>query len=192
MTEALSLRRYRLFGLRLDLADRVDHGIEGQHRRSMPRLVIAHRLEQRDIGPLALRGTAVFLQHLADGFAQFTQLARRRADDVARHDRGRRLAERACLHVMGKIGDHRPVHFEVDFDGRTAQLGMRRGAGVGGGEASEPGYVAGQLDDALVVDVVQHKIEVSDSPARSPLATAGGSPIYGWTWRKYSPAVSRT
>src|ERR1700687_4578068 len=67
---------------------------------------------------------------------------------------------------------------------------MRRGAGVGGGEASEPRYVAGQFDDALVVDVVQHKIEVSDSPARSPLATAGDSPIYGWKWRKYSPAVS--
>src|SRR5882757_2962683 len=156
----------------------------------MPRLVIAHRLEQRHIGPLALRGAAVFLQHLADGLAQFAQLARRRANDVARHDRGRGLAERAGLHIMGKVGNHRPVHLEVDLDGRTAQLGMRRGAGVGGGEASEPGYVAGQLDDALVVDVVQHRIEVSGSLARSLLATAGDSPIYGWKWRKYSPSVS--
>src|SRR5258708_39553750 len=74
---------------------------------------------------------------------------------------------------MGKIGNHRPVHLEVDLDGRTAQLGMRRGAGVGGGEASEPGYVAGQFDDALVVDVVQHKIEVSGSPGAIALGDRG-------------------
>src|SRR5882757_4042086 len=38
---------------------------------------------------------------------------------------------------------------------------MRRGAGIGVGEASDPGDIAGQFDDPLVVDVVQHKIEVS-------------------------------
>src|SRR3981081_1664263 len=79
---------------------------------------------------------------------------------------------------MGKVGDHRPVHFEVDLDGRTAELGMRRGAGVGGGEASEPGYVAGQFDDALVVDVVQHKIEVSAPRRERPWR--GGRQSYIW------------
>src|ERR1700734_1882881 len=34
---------------------------------------------------------------------------------------------------------------------------MCRGTGVGGGEPSEPGDVAGQFDDALVVNVVQHR-----------------------------------
>src|SRR5471032_3007886 len=56
-------RLNRLLGLvarlRFDLADRIDHGIEGQHRRGMARLVIAHRLKQCDVGPLALRGAAV-------------------------------------------------------------------------------------------------------------------------------------
>src|SRR5258705_3586616 len=82
MTEALSLRRYRLFGLRLDLADRVDHGIEGQHRRGMPGLVIAHRLEQRDIGPLALRPAGRFLLHLVDRLPRITQLAPRPGHDL--------------------------------------------------------------------------------------------------------------
>ena len=70
---------------------------------------------------------------------------------------------------MGEVGDDRAVHLEVDLDGRTAQFGMRGGAGVGGGQAAEPGDIAGQFDDALVVDVVQHKIEVSGFE-RSPLA----------------------
>src|SRR5229473_167195 len=118
--ELSALCRDRLLRLRLDLADRIDHGVEGQHGRRMPRLVVAHRLEQGDIGPLALRGLAVFLQHLADGLAQFAQFARGRADDMARHDRGRGLAERAGLHIMGKVGDHRSVHPKVDLDGRAA------------------------------------------------------------------------
>ena len=55
---------------------------------------------------------------------------RGRADHMARHDRGGGLAQRAGLHVMGKVGDHRTVHLEVDLDRRTAQLGMGGGAGV--------------------------------------------------------------
>ena len=86
----------------------------------MPRLVVAYRFEQGDIGPLALRGAAVFLQHFAHGLAQFAQFTGRRADDVARHDRRRGLGERSGLHVMGEVGDHRAVHPEVDLDGRAA------------------------------------------------------------------------
>ena len=37
---------------------------------------------------------------------------------------------------------------------------MGRRAGVGGGQAAEARDIAGQLNDALVVDVVQHVIEV--------------------------------
>jgi hypothetical protein len=50
-----------------------------------------------------------------------------RADHVTRHDRGRSLAKRAGLHVMGEIGDHIAIHREVDLDGRSAQLGMGGG-----------------------------------------------------------------
>src|SRR5215470_3208057 len=38
---------------------------------------------------------------------------------------------------------------------------MSRGAGVGIGKPSQPGDVPRQLDDALVVDVVQHEIALS-------------------------------
>src|SRR5665647_896377 len=75
---------------------------------------------------------------------------------------------------MGEIGDHGTVHFEVDLDGRAAQLGMRRGAGVRCVQPSEPGDIAGQFDDPLVVDVVQHKLE-----SRLPGAIA-----LGGRWRQ--------
>ena len=80
---------------------------------------------------------------------------------------------------MGEVGDHGAVHLEVDLDGRAAQLGMRGGAGVGCGEPSQPGDIAGQFDDALVVDVVQHKVEVSGLPAAIALGERGLRP-YIW------------
>src|SRR3954454_22671040 len=58
--------------LAFDLADGIHHGVEGQHGRGVARLVVAHRFEPGDVGPLALRGSTVFLQHLAHGFPQFT------------------------------------------------------------------------------------------------------------------------
>src|SRR5258708_16996452 len=81
-----ALRRYRLFGLRLDLADRVDHGIEGQHRRGMPGLVIAHRLQQRHNGPLAFRPGSVFLQPPSDRLAPITQLPPSPTPPVPSHE----------------------------------------------------------------------------------------------------------
>ena len=72
MGGACPLRRRRLLRPGFDLADGVDHGVEGQHGRGVAGLVVAHRFEQGDVGPLALRGSAVFLQHLAHGFSQFT------------------------------------------------------------------------------------------------------------------------
>src|ERR1700704_2828602 len=87
---------------------------------------------------------------------------------MACHDRGGGLSQRAGLHVMGEIGDHGAVHLEVDLDRRAAQFGMGGGAGVGISEAAEAGDIAGQFDDALVVDVVQHRIEVPDYPWDRP------------------------
>src|SRR5580700_2754613 len=71
-----ALRRCRIVAaLLLDLADGVDHGVERQKRGGVARLVVAHRLEHGDIGPLAvLRRRAVFLEHLAHGLAQRAQL----------------------------------------------------------------------------------------------------------------------
>ena len=64
-----ALRRSRLLRLRLDLADGIDHGIEGQERRGVARLVVAHRLEELDLFPFAFRRRAVLLQHLANSLA---------------------------------------------------------------------------------------------------------------------------
>ena len=141
---------------RLDFSDRIDHRIEGQQRRGVARLVVAHRLQHGDVGPFALRRRAVFLQHLADGLAQLAQFRRVRADHIARHDRGGGLAERAGLHVMGEIGHHRTVHLQVDGDGRPAQFGVGGGAGVRGLEPPEPRDAARQLYDPLVINVVYH------------------------------------
>src|SRR3954463_7851959 len=69
---------------------------------------------------------------------------------------------------MGKVGDQRPLHLGVSLDGRAAEPGMCRGAGIGRGEASQPGYVARQFDDLFVVNVVQHKLRGSGSPAYRP------------------------
>src|ERR1700748_3545615 len=108
---------------------------------------------------------------------------------MACHDRGRGLAERAGLHVMGKVGDDGAIHLEVDLDGRPAQLGMRGGTGIRCVKPSQPGDVAGQFDDALVVDVVQHGINGLRRAGQAPLASAPLSPIYGWQWWKKSPAT---
>src|SRR5215469_610051 len=83
---------------------------------------------------------------------------------MACHDRGGGLAEGAGLHVMGEVGDHRAVHLEVDLDRRAAEFGMGRGAGIGVGKPAQTWNVPGRLDDALVVNVVQHIMEVP--PAR--------------------------
>src|SRR4249920_963277 len=77
----------------LNLADGIDYRVEGEQGRGVARLVVAHRLEHGDVGPLAVaRRLAVLLEHLAYGLPQRAQLVRIRAHDMMRHDRGRRLA----------------------------------------------------------------------------------------------------
>ena len=81
---------------------------------------------------------------------------------------------------MGKVGDDGPVHLEVDLDGGAAQLGMRRGAGVGVGKAADPGDIAGEFDDSLVVDVVQHGSRPRASRGR--LTALGGGALESYIW----------
>ena len=139
-----------------DLVQRIDHGIEGQHGRGVARLVLAHRLQIFQIGETAFRRRAVLLEHPPHGLAGGTQFFRRRPDDVARHHRGRGLAKGAGLHLMGEVRHDAVCKFQVDRHGRAAQLGMRRGAGIGSLQPPDPGDVSGQFQYPRVVDVVDH------------------------------------
>ena len=64
------------------------------------------------------------------GQQQAAQLPGACPDPMARHDRGRCLAEGAGLHVMGEVGHLAVRHLDVDRDGRAAELGMRGRGGV--------------------------------------------------------------
>src|SRR5215207_5096036 len=80
---------------------------------------------------------------------------------------------------MGKVADHGAFHPEVDLDRRTAQLRMSGGAGLGVGEAAKPGDIAGQFDDLLVVNVVQHRSGVPDF---LPASALGGHVPWSYIW----------
>src|ERR1051326_6375215 len=142
--------------LRFDLVDRGDHRIEGQHGGGMARLVIAHRLEHRDVGPFARRRRAVLLEHAAHGLAQLAQFLGAAADHVARHDRGGCLAERASLHLVGEIGDDVALHLQVGGDGRAAQLGVRARGRVRLLQPPEARNRGRKLQNAAIVDLVEH------------------------------------
>ncbi len=140
----------------LDLIDAVERRLEGQQRRGMPRLIVADRLEHGDFGPFSARRRAILLQHRANLVAQRAQFRRGRADDMARHDRGGRLTQRAGLHFMSKINDFSIIHDEVDDDRRAAKLRMRLGRRMRRRQTSLPGNVSRQIKDLAVIYFVQH------------------------------------
>jgi len=92
----------------------------------------------------------------ADAVAQGPQFARFRADNVLRHDRGRGLTERAGFHLMGEIGHCVAVHLQVDGYRRAAELRQRGCRGVGVRKPPDPRDRAGKLDNAFVIDLVEH------------------------------------
>src|SRR5882757_5819096 len=73
---------------------------------------------------------------------------------------------------MGEVGDGVAIHLEVDLDGRAAQFGVGGRAGIRVRKPPEARNIAGQFDDPLVVDVVQHVMESNtsgpDRPWRAP------------------------
>jgi len=124
---------------------------------AVARLVVAHRFKHGDVGPFAVLGwLAVLLEHLAHRVAKLAKLIGLGADNMARHDRGGCLAKRAGFDLVGKVRDRVAVHLEVDRDGRSAELGMGRGAGVGTFKPAQPGNTPRQFQNPAVVDLVQH------------------------------------
>ena len=167
----------------------------------MARLVVAHRLEHRDVGPLALgRGRAVLLQHFPHRLAQAAQLVGLRAHHVARHDRRRRLPKRAGLHLVGEVRDRVAVHLEVDRDRRAAQFRVRGRRGVRLFQPADPRNCSGQFQDPAIIDVIQHAIgpynrRVTEEPIDCRTAVGnyigverqagkGGLPVWGVRTRK--------
>ena len=139
-----------------DLRQRIGDRVERQQGGGVASLVVAHRLEHGEFGPFAVRRRTVRLQHPDHAVAQSVELLGGRANDMASHQRRRRLTERAGLHVMSKI-DHPPIlDAKVDHHRRTAQPRMRLGAGVRVCEPPEPRNVARELKDALIIDLVDH------------------------------------
>ena len=62
-----------------------------------------------------------------------------------------------------------PSDLEVDRHGRAAELGMGRRAGVGVRQPAEARNVGGELEDAAVVDLVQHPTcKLADGAAFRP------------------------
>src|SRR4030081_813539 len=57
---------------------------------------------------------------------------------------------------MGKVGDPVALHLEIDRDGRAAQPGVGGGGGVRVCQPAQPGDIPGQLQNAAIVDLVQH------------------------------------
>ena len=76
---------------RLCVRPRSDRSRRSRHRTSassgMARLVVAHRLQHGDVGPLAVRRLA-FSFSMRRRFRAAAQLVGFRPDDIARHDRG--------------------------------------------------------------------------------------------------------
>jgi len=69
---------------------------------------------------------------------------------------------------MGKI-NHTPVlDAEVDHHRRTAQPRVRLGAGVWVREPPKPRNVARELEDALIVDLVDHPEPILNIPYIGP------------------------
>src|SRR5215467_7047762 len=121
--ERVSVPRWRGAPLLLDLIDRRNHRVKREQRGGVACFVVAHRLEHRNVRPATTAWrVAVLLEHPADTLAQRAQFGGGRADHIACYDRGRRLAERAGLYLMGEVGDRVALHLEIDGNGGAAQL----------------------------------------------------------------------
>jgi hypothetical protein len=134
-----------------DLLDTSDRRVEGEQRRGMPGLVIAHRLQDRDIGPFAARRGAIFLEHGAHLVAQRAQFRCTRSDDMTGHDGRRRLTERTGLHVLGEIDDLPIRHDKIDDDCRTAEFRMGFRSGSRRREPPLPRNIARQIEDPVII-----------------------------------------
>jgi len=104
-----------------------------------------------------VRPLPALFQHGKHGKPGLTDLSRCGAHDVTRHDRGRRLAERAGFDFMVKIADAAIRHLEIDLDPRAAELGVLFGAGIGVIQLSGPLDIAGEFEDFGIVDVVHNR-----------------------------------
>jgi hypothetical protein len=88
------------------------------------------------------------------------------------------VAPIAWLDVVSEIADASVRYAEVDDDGRTAKPRMGLGARAGRRQTAEPRDIGGELQNALVVDVIKHgDARPSTSSGAEAPASYIGSPI---------------
>ncbi len=148
-----------------------------EQRGGVARLVVAHRLEQRDIAPLALRRGAPF------SFSIRRTVSRSRAVRRLEPTTWRAMIEEEAwpsaqaLHLVGEVADQPVLHADVDLTVEPHSLEWAEAEASGMGQAPQPGDIPGELDDFLVVDVVQHGARYRSGPCPSgrPALAAGGT-----------------
>ena len=64
---------------------------------------------------------------------------------------------------MGEVGHGVAVHLQIDGDGRAAQPRKRGRRGVGIGQPADPRDGARKLDNAAIIDLVEHR-KIADLP----------------------------
>ena len=119
-------------------------------------LVVADRPQEAHVLEAARGALAIRLQHGEHVLAGLADLSRMRPDDMARHNRRRGLPQGAGLDVMSEVGDDIAIHLQPDPHLRPAELGMRRSFGIGIGQHSDAGNVAGEFENPAIVNVVHH------------------------------------
>jgi hypothetical protein len=124
----------------------------------MPRLVVAHRLEELQIGEAAASGAGPFSLSILRmvSFAHRATLLHWCPDNVARHDRGRRLAQCTGFDLVREIAHPIAIHLQPDLDLGSAQFRMRRCLRVGVFQHACARYVAGEIKNPGIVHIIDH------------------------------------
>ncbi len=112
--------------------------------------------EKASLGPLPVR-----LQHGKHILPRLPDFVGGGADDMAGHDRRRRLAQRTGFDHMGEIADDITIHAQEDLNLRPAELGMLFRGRIGVGQNAASLDIAGKFQDLAVVDVVHARPDAS-------------------------------
>ena len=156
-------------GAAFDLAERLDDGVEGQQGRGVAGLVVAHRLQHRDVRPAARPAAAPF----SFSIARISSRTARSSSGVEPTTWRAMIEEEAwpsaqALTSWAKSRHRRRRHGEVDVTVEPHSFECAVALASGRGEPAEAGDVGGEFEDAPVVDVVEHAAAVTNMALTNP------------------------